>query len=141
VLGEGTFLSLLAFIRDHAPDPVTRAVAELAGRDEARHVAFGVAHLERHVGKDPTLRLRLASAVRARHDALARTAGLNDEVFDALVLLAAGGWEPDAIRKGWDAVVTLQRDMDSGRRMRLRRLGFDQREAEELSELHTRNFM
>jgi hypothetical protein len=141
VLGEGTFLSLLAFIRDHAPDPVTRAVAELAGLDEARHVAFGLAHLERHVGRDPALRERLARAVRSRHDALAQSAGLNDEVFDALVVLAAGGFEPASIEKGWNAVVRLQLDMDAGRRMRLRRLGFDEREAEELSLLHTRNFM
>jgi hypothetical protein len=141
VLGEGTFLSLLAFIRDHAPDPVTRAVAELTGRDEARHVAFGMAHLERHVGRDPSLRGRLAAAVRNRHDALAQTAGLNDEVFDALVLLAAGSFEIDAIRNGWDRVVELQSEMDAGRRRRLRRLGFDEGQAEELSFLHTKNFM
>lgn len=141
VLGEGTFLSLLTFIRDHAPDPVTRAVAELSGRDEARHVAFGVAHLERHVGRDPALRERLAAAVRSRHDALSQTAGLNDEVFDSLVLLAAGGFEQENIERGWDAVVALQGEMDAGRRRRLRRLGFDEREAEELSLLHTRNFM
>jgi len=30
VLGEGSFLSLLWFIRDHAPDPSTREVARLA---------------------------------------------------------------------------------------------------------------
>lgn len=141
VLGEGTFLSLLAFIRDHAPDPVTRACAELAGRDEARHVAFGLAHLERHVGRDPALRHRLAGAIRNRHDALAQTAGLNDEVFDALVLLAAGSFEANAIRRGWDAVVALQIDMDAGRRRRLQRLGFDEIEAQDLSALHTRNFM
>jgi len=141
VLGEGTFLSLLTFLRDHAPDPVTRAVTELAARDEARHVAFGLAHLERHVGLEPGLRDRLAAAIRNRHDALAHTAGLNEEVFDALVLLAAGGYEPERIRVGWDAVVELGRDMDAGRRLRLRRLGFDEHDAGELSSLHTRNFM
>jgi hypothetical protein len=45
VLGEGTFLSLLRFIERHAPDAVTAAVARLAAQDEARHVAFGLAHL------------------------------------------------------------------------------------------------
>jgi hypothetical protein len=44
VLGEGTFLDLLRFLHRHAPDPVTADVARLAVRDEARHVAFGVAH-------------------------------------------------------------------------------------------------
>jgi hypothetical protein len=141
VLGEGSFLSLLAFLRDHAPDPVTRAVAQLSGQDEARHVAFGLSHLERHLRHDPSLKGRLAAAIRARHDTLAATAGLNEEVFDALVLLAAGSWEPAALERGWDAVVALTLDMDTGRRMRLGRLGFGEREAEELSALHTRNFM
>ena len=45
VLGEGSFLSLLWFLRDHAPDRCTREVARLAAQDEARHVAFGLAHL------------------------------------------------------------------------------------------------
>jgi hypothetical protein len=141
VLGEGSFLSLLAFLRDHAPDPVTRAVAQLSGQDEARHVAFGLSHLERHLRHDRALRGRLAAAIRARHDALATTSGLNEEVFDALVLLAAGSWETAALRRGWDLVISLTLEMDAGRRMRLGRLGFDEREAEALSALHTRNFM
>jgi TusA-related sulfurtransferase len=141
VLGEGTFLSLLWFLRDHAPDLATREVARLAAQDEARHVAFGLAHLARHAGLDPTLRARLAASVERRHAALAGTAGLNEEVFDALVLLAAGGWDPAALRRGHAAVVALRRDMDAGRRQRLRRLGFSDGEAEALSSLHTRNFM
>src|SRR5260221_944453 len=36
VLGDGTFLSLLWFIEQYAPDPVTMAVARLAAQDEAR---------------------------------------------------------------------------------------------------------
>jgi len=141
VLGEGSFLSLLTFLRDHAPDPITRRVAELSGQDEARHVAFGLSHLERHVGMDPRTRERLAAAIRRRHDVLAHTSGLNDEVFDALVLLGAGSYEPAAIARGWDAVVRLTTEMDAGRRRRLLRLGFTDVEAEELSSLHTRNFM
>ena len=105
VLGEGSFLSLLGFLREHAPDPVTRQVARLAAQDEARHVAFGLAHLRRHIAIDPTVRDRLAAAVERRHDALRHTAGLNEEVFDALVLLAAGSWAPDAIAVGFERVV------------------------------------
>lgn len=141
VLGEGSFLSLLLFLHQHAPDPVTREVCRLAGQDEARHVAFGMAHLMRHVEEDPTLRGRLAMAIHHRHDALAHTAGLNAEVFDALVILAAGTWSPDAIRTGWERVQALQQDMDQGRKKRLVKLGFDAREAAALSALHTRNFM
>lgn len=118
MLGEGTFLDLLRFIHRHAPDPVTADVARLAVRDEARHVAFGVAHTAHLV-----------------------TAGLNTEVFDSLVLLAAGSWEPTAIRRGWRAVHRLQQQMDEGRRRRLAYIGFPDGEAAELSALHTRNFM
>jgi hypothetical protein len=61
----------------------------------------------------------------------AHTAGLNEEVFDALLLLAARSWEPSALRRGHAAVVGL----------RLGRLGFSADDAARLSSLHTRNFM
>ena len=141
VLGEGSFLSLLWFLRDHAPDRCTQELARLAAQDEARHVAFGLAHLQRHVTEEPALRERLAAAIERRHAALANTAGLNAEVFDALILLAAGGWEPADLRRGHAAVVALQQTMADGRRSRLIRLGFEPARAERLSALHTRNFM
>lgn len=141
VLGEGTFLNLLDFLETHAPDPVTRQATALARRDEARHVAFGVAHLQ-HLGTvDPGLRGRLRAAIERRHDALLDTAGLNSSVFDSLVVLAAGAWTPEAISRGWQAVQRLQSEMDDGRRRRLAHLGFPADEAAELSRLHTRNFM
>ena len=59
VLGEGSFLNLLGFLDANAPDPVTRQVARLARQDEARHVAFGVAHLQHLAELDPGLRGRL----------------------------------------------------------------------------------
>ncbi len=141
VLGEGSFLALLSFLDQHAPDPVTRQVTRLARVDEARHVAFGVAHLEHQATLDPALRGRLRAAIERRHDALADTAGLSADVFDALVVLAAGEWTPDAIARGYRAVQDLHHAMDDGRRQRLARLGFPPDEAAELSALHTRNFM
>ncbi|MGI9033248.1 MAG: ferritin-like domain-containing protein [Acidimicrobiales bacterium] len=141
VLGEGTFLSLLSFLERHGPDPVSRQVTRLALADEARHVAFGMAHLEHVLGAEPGLRPRLAGAVRRRHDALAHTAGLNEEVFDALVVMAAGSWDPPAVATGFDRVQALEAEMAEGRRRRLVRLGFTAAEADELASLHTRNFM
>jgi hypothetical protein len=141
VMGEGTFLSLLGFLERHAPDALTRRVAQLARNDEARHVAFAMAHLERHVALEPDLRSRLGRAVEQRHRALRQTAGLNEDVFDALVLLAAGSPDPVSIATGWQKVQTLQREMNDGRRARLARLGFTEAEAEHLASLHTRNFM
>jgi hypothetical protein len=141
VLGEGTFLDLLGFLERHGPDPVTRRVAHLALADEARHVAFGMAHMGALLASDPGLRSRLATVVRRRHDALASTAGLNAEVFDALVVLAAGAFTPAAIADGFAKVQALEADMDDGRRRRLAKLGFSAGDAAELAELHTRNFM
>jgi hypothetical protein len=141
VLGEGSFLALLWFLRENAPDPITRAVAELAAQDEARHVAFGLAHLTAHAASEPRLLERLGRAVEERHATLQHTSGLNEEVFDALVLLAAGSFEHGALAKGHDAVVKLVLDMDAGRRFRLARLGFPDDQAERLSSLHTKNFM
>ncbi len=141
VLGEGTFLDLLSFLERHGPDPVTRRVAHLALADEARHVAFGVAHLEHRTATEPGFRASLRAAVERRHDVLASTAGLHAGVYDALVVLAAGDWTPAAIAAGWARVQALTASMDEGRRRRLARLGFPPGEAAELSALHTRNFM
>ncbi len=141
VLGEGSFVNLLWFLHEHAPDECTRAIMKLTAQDEARHVAFGVAHLARQSREDAALAPRMAAAIERRHDVLRGTAGLNAEVFDALIVLAAGGFEPAAIARGHQAVVELVRQMHAGRRNRLRLLGFDPERAEALSALHTRNFM
>jgi len=104
-------------------------------------VAFGMAHLEHVLGADPAQRGKLGAAVHRRHDALANTAGLNEDVFDALVVLAAGSWEPRAIADGFARVQALEAEMTDGRRRRMARLGFSTEVADELSTLHTRNFM
>lgn len=141
VLGEGTFVSLLNFLHAHAPDPVTRQIARLAARDEARHVAFGMAHLLHRLESEPEFRSRLIQAVESRNEVLSGTSGLNEEVFDALILLAAGEFTPAAIAAGYTRVQTLMTDMAEGRLARLLRLGFEGPNAQRLSALHTRNFM
>ncbi len=141
VLGEGTFVSLLNFLHAHAPDPVTRQIARLAARDEARHVAFGMAHLMSRIKQEPEFLTRLANAVQSRNDALSGTSGLNEEVFDALILLAAGEFTPKAIASGYVRVQQLMLDMAEGRQARLEKLGFAREVSQRLSSLHTRNFM
>jgi hypothetical protein len=141
VLGEGTFLNLLWFLERFAPDPVTASVCRLAAQDEARHVAFGMSHLREHLEGSPSLGETLRNAVRRRHESLRHTAGLNAEVFDALVLLAAGSWDRADIGRGHDAVSALVQEMHGGRKRRLVKLGFSDADAEEMSALHTRNFM
>jgi len=141
VLGEGSFLNLLEFLDKNAPDPVTRQVTRMARRDEARHVAFGVAHLQHQADLDPSVRHRMRAAVERRYESLVDTSGLNQDVFDSLVVLAAGDWTPAAIAKGYDSVMKLQSEMDDGRQRRLIHLGFPSSEAADLSALHTKNFM
>ena len=141
VLGEGTFLNLLWFLERSAPDPVTSAVCRLAAQDEARHVAFGMSHLREHLLANPSLGATLLNSVRRRHESLRHTAGLNAEVFGALTLLAAGSWECADIGRGHDAVSALVEEMHRGRKKRLLKLGFSDMDAEEMSALHTRNFM
>lgn len=141
VLGEGTFLSLLWFLDRYAPDPVTQKLVRLAAQDEARHVAFGMAHLSRHIARDSGLLERLANAVHQRHHALQHSAGLNAEVFEALVVIAAGSFEAGALAAGHQRVLDLQEEMNRSRVLRLRKIGFEEEAAAALSELHTRNFM
>ncbi|MCY2958828.1 MAG: ferritin-like domain-containing protein [Planctomycetota bacterium] len=141
VLGEGSFVNLLWFLHEHAPDACTATLMRLVAQDEARHVAFGVAHLARHARLDPTLAGRMAAAIERRHDALRDTAGLNEQVFDALIVLAAGALDPARVEAGFELVQALGLQMRAGRRNRLKLLGFDAERADVLSALHTRNFM
>lgn len=141
VMGEGTFLTLLAFIERHAPDAATRTIMRLVIQDESRHVAFGISHLARQLEHDPAQRSRLAGAVQRRSNHLRQSSGMNQVVLDALVLLVAGELSPVAVARGHAAVQQLRLDMDAGRRSRLGQLGFTADEATVLSALHTPNFM
>src|SRR5438045_3478163 len=66
VLGEGTFLDLLRYVEEHAPDEVTAEVARRARADESRHVRFGITHVRHALQADATLARRLEDAVRRR---------------------------------------------------------------------------
>ncbi len=141
VMGEGTFLTLLKFIEEHAPDPVTAKLARLAHRDEARHVAFGMEHLRYVLECDPQRRGSLAAAVERRSRMLAAVSGLSPYVYDALVVMAGGGISPLRVREGARQVALLHREMDRARRERLQSLQFASEEAKTLSAYHTKNFM
>ncbi len=141
VMGEGTFLTLLTFLEQFAPDPVTATLARLAHRDEARHVAFGMEHLRYVLEREPERRSSLAAAVERRSRMLASVSGLSPYVSDALMILAGGGVAPQQVRAGARQVFLLHREMDAARRDRLHGLGFDSFQATRLSAHHTRNFM
>jgi len=52
VLGEGTFLDLLAFLEDFAPERATREICRRARQDETRRVRFGIAHAKYSIEAD-----------------------------------------------------------------------------------------
>jgi len=71
---------LLHFLHQYVPDPITCEISRLAAQDEARHVAFGLSHLVEQAAEDDGPLDRLEDAIPQRHDVLAATAGLNEEL-------------------------------------------------------------
>jgi TusA-related sulfurtransferase len=141
VLGEGTFLDLLAFIEHYAPDEATAELTRRARNDESRHVHFGLAHVRHALAHDPSLYRRLEQAVRRRAATLAGIGSVPAPVQDALTILAAGGTDPQQVARGHEAFRELLETMHEGRIKRLLHAGFTPEQAETISTLHTPNFM
>ncbi len=141
VLGEGTFLDLLRYVEEHAPDAATAEIARRTRVDEARHVHFGVAHVRHALSTDEALHRRLEDAVRRRAATLHDLASVPAPIHDALTVLAAGSDEPRAIARGHERYRALLDDMHEGRIKRLITAGFSPEQAQALSDLHTPNFM
>ncbi len=141
VLGEGTFVDLLRYVEVHAPDDATREIARRTRVDETRHVHFGMSHVRHALAHDPTLFGRLEGAVRRRAATLQDAGGVPAPIQDALVVLAAGGTEPDRIATGHAAYRELLHDMAAHRERRLTSAGFTAEQSRVLSDLHTSNFM
>lgn len=141
VLGEGTFLDLLRFVQDHAPDAVTAEIVRRARIDETRHVHFGVAHIRHFLGADPAHARTLIEAAQARAAVMDSVAGINPMVQEALAVLAGGGIEPAQVQVGLERVRALMTTMHENRIRRLVTAGFTPEQAQELSVLHTPNFM
>jgi TusA-related sulfurtransferase len=141
VLGEGTFLDLLTFIEEHAPDEVTAEVVQRARNDEARHVHFGLVHVRHALVHDATLYSRLEAAVRRRAATLSNVGGAPEPLQDGLTILAAGSTDSKAIARGHDAFRELLHTMHASRVKRLEHAGFTAEQAQTLSDLHTPNFM
>lgn len=141
VLGEGTFLDLLNFVERYAPDEATAELSRRARTDEARHVHFGMAHVQHALANDDTLYPRLEAAVRRRASTLAGVGGVPAPVQDALTIYAAGGPDSRRVAQGHDAFRELLTSMHEGRMRRLRTAGFTAGQAQTISDLHTPNFM
>lgn len=141
VLGEGTFLDLLAFVERHAPDAATRVACHLAHRDEVRHVHFGISHVRRRMAGDPDQRASLVAAAERRAEKLVEMSGLSPLLGEGLTVMAAGSLQPAELAEGARAVRDLMQTMEENRIRRLQAAGFDAATSTYLSELHTPNLM
>jgi TusA-related sulfurtransferase len=141
VLGEGTFVDLLTFIENHAPDEVTAEVVRRARSDEVRHVHFGLVHVRHALSHDATLYSRLEGAVRRRAATLSNVGGPPAPLQDGLTILAAGSTDSRAVARGHEAFRELLGTMHESRLRRLEHAGFTAEQAQLLSDLHTPNFM
>lgn len=136
VVGEGTFLELLRFLENHAPDEVTRQIMRRTRRDEARHVGYGLAHVGWRLARDPELASRLLAAAERRAGFVRASAGAGAMVQTALATLAGGGNGDEQLESGMAAVKHLYHEMHDKRLVRLRRAGFPEEVAQEISSLH-----
>jgi len=141
VLGEGTFLDLLRFIEEHAPDEATFELVKRARADETRHVKFGMAHVRHALAADPSLYARLEASVRRRASTMHAAGGVPASLQDALTILAAKGTEPRAVARGHEAFRALLHEMHGNRVKRLIQAGLSPEQADTMSSLHTPNFM
>jgi hypothetical protein len=141
VLGEGTFLDLLRFVSDHAPDAATATAARLAHRDERRHVHFGISHIRRATALDRDRRETLVAAAEARAAKLISLSGLSPVLLEALTVMSADSLQPAELGEAAKAVRSLTATMERNRVRRLLACGFDERTARHISDLHTPNLM
>ncbi|MEA2179046.1 MAG: hypothetical protein QOG77_2343 [Solirubrobacteraceae bacterium] len=141
VLGEGTFLDLLKFVSQQAPDAATATAARLAHRDEQRHVHFGISHIRRAAALDPDLRTTLVAAAEGRAAKLASLSGMSPVLLESLTVMAAGSLQPAELGEAAAQVRDLTRTMERNRIRRLVSCGFDAATARHISDLHTPNLM
>jgi TusA-related sulfurtransferase len=141
VLGEGTFLDLLAFLEEYAPEPATREICRRARLDESRHVHFGISHSRYTLESSAGAARRLAAAVEARAEFLKAVSGVGALIEEALIIYSGGGMAPSALRTGTKRVAELYAAMHNNRIKRLAAVGFETDAADHMSNLHTPNFM
>ena len=141
VLGEGTFLDYLAFVERFAPDPVTADIVRRARIDEARHVAFGVEHARHYLAADPdragVFRGAVGSGPRSCRRSSARPRTWRRRSWCSP---PAGSGPARSARVSRRARVARD-DASPSRRPAAIRSASTTSTAEEISELHTSNFM
>jgi len=104
-------------------------------------VKFGMAHVRYYLGEDPGHYEELRAAVRQRAQVMSSVTEVSPRIQEALAVLAAGGLEPARLKAGTERVRELIAEMHEHRLKRLVSAGFTPDQAEEMSRLHTPNFM
>lgn len=141
IMGEGTFIDLLAFLERHAKDAPTKRIFALAKADEARHVAYGMAHIKNAIAANPHKIELLKNAVFSRKDYLDELSGESTLLIEALAIYAGGDDSVAAYKRGFELVEDLKAKMQANRTQRLVACGIDEDLAHDMSKAHTPNFM
>ncbi|XOB63706.1 ferritin-like domain-containing protein [Campylobacterota bacterium DY0563] len=141
VMGEGTFVDLLNFLEKHMPDEATRKIIKLAKRDEMRHVAYGMEHVKSAIEQNPKRINALKNTAFKRKEFMDEINSESSILLESLAVLAGGSDQPADYKRGFDLVEELKEKMNSNRIKRLIDIGMDEDLANEISKVHTPNFM
>lgn len=141
IMGEGTFVDLLGFLEDYAPDEPTKKLLSLARKDEKRHVAYGMNNVKNALAHSPQKTAFLKDIVFKRKHYLDEFSSESTLLLESLAIYAGGGDEVAQIKRGFEAVENLKYKMEHNRTKRLRECGIDEELAWDLSKAHTPNFM
>ncbi|MDX4035785.1 ferritin-like domain-containing protein [Aliarcobacter skirrowii] len=141
VMGEGTFVDLLTFLEKYMPDEATKKIIRLSKRDEMRHVAYGIEHVKSAIEQNPNRINALKNTAFKRKEFMDEVNGESSLLLESLAILAGGSDEPDAYKRGFDLVEELKQKMNENRVKRLINIGMDEDLANDISKVHTPNFM
>ncbi|MGB7401581.1 MAG: ferritin-like domain-containing protein [Arcobacter sp.] len=141
VMGEGTFIDLLSFLEKHMPDETTRKIIKLSKRDEIRHVAYGMEHVRSAIQQNPKRINALKNTAYRRKEFMDEVSSESSMVLESLAILAGGSDSPSDYKKGFDLVEELKATMNTNRIKRLIDIGMDEDLANDISNVHTPNFM
>ncbi|OCL94230.1 ferritin-like domain-containing protein [Arcobacter porcinus] len=141
VMGEGTFVDLLSFLEKYMPDEATKKIIRLSKRDEMRHVAYGIEHVKSAIEQNPNRINALKNTAFKRKEFMDEVNGESSLLIESLAILAGGSDEPDAYKRGFYLVEELKQKMNENRVKRLINIGMDEDLANDISKVHTPNFM
>lgn len=141
IMGEGTFIDLLAFLEKYAKDSPTKRIFNLARLDESRHVAYGMTHIKTALKANPHKITLLKNAVFSRKDYLDELSTESTLLLESLAIYAGGDDSANAYKRGLELVDELKKKMQINRTQRLVACGIDEELANEMSKAHTPNFM